>query len=505
MPPLKPPLPDFQVLEGTCLVFRLSKGSLLSSSRRGSLFRRMNSAPSGSLSDSSSENCETGHDGNCKNSKVLVVFNGVKNSTSSSPMKQDSDSRDSGCAVDDSSFRFAEPCGFAPKKTIGDSPNPSTEGCNESALCKMSGRKTESKSSFGSGSSFDDGFLDAWDLEKSFTDENEELPFGLGNLLKGPLLGTNGICSDDEKSGVVRPPLRRFNSLMDNYSSPASSKARVGLFRDDLLSDESPRCDKLAFKRPREIDTNSAKRRKSSSLQTIWEKSVKETSNSRYKLQRSISETAASSLSSMLHKSDLIADFTRPYALPVVSGRHEDLKSITSDTLAGLLNGEFKNKVDSFKIIDCRYPYEYEGGHIKGSINLYTKEHVEQELFTSKITQESDSTGGESRNDKRNILIFHCEFSLERGPTLYRFLRRCDRNLSSYPSLHYPEVYLLHGGYESFFSTHKSLCEPCSYQPMVDPKHENDLRKFRIKSNSWSGDLKRQASRSGLKRLGLFN
>lgn len=86
----------------------------------------------------------------------------------------------------------------------------------------------------------------------------------------------------------------------------------------------------------------------------------------------------------------------------------------------------------------------------------------------------------------------------------YRFLRRCDRNLSSYPSLHYPEVYLLHGGYQSFFSNHKSLCEPCSYQPMVDPKHEKDLRKFRVKSNSWSGDLKRQASRSGLKRLGLF-
>ena len=52
---------------------------------------------------------------------------------------------------------------------------------------------------------------------------------------------------------------------------------------------------------------------------------------------------------------DLIADFSRPYALPFVSGRHEDLKSITSETLASLINGEFNAKVNSFKIIDCRF------------------------------------------------------------------------------------------------------------------------------------------------------
>ncbi|EEB16366.1 M-phase inducer phosphatase, putative [Pediculus humanus corporis] len=366
--------------------------------------------------------------------------------------------------------------------------------------------------SFGFPGSFDDGFLDVWDLEKSFTDENEELPMGLGNLLKGPLLGnSNGGKTEEEKGNCSRPPLRRFNSLAENYtSSPASSRARVGLFRDETVSKQSPG-EKLPFKRPREIDSNSCKRRKSNSLHTIPDKVLKDAYKSRYKLQRSISETAASSLALTLHKSDLIADFSRPYALPFVSGRHEDLKSITSETLASLINGEFNAKVNSFKIIDCRYPYEYDGGHIIGSINLYTKEQVEEEFFDNKgpldaadPSSSSSSDENDGLNEKRNILIFHCEFSLERGPALYRFLRRCDRNLSNYPSLHYPEVYLLHGGYKSFFSTHKSLCEPCFYQPMVDPKHENDLKKFRVKSNSWSGDNKKQTFRSGLKRLGLF-
>ena len=154
----------------------------------------------------------------------------------------------------------------------------------------------------------------------------------------------------------------------------------MGLFRDETVSKQSPG-EKLPFKRPREIDSNSCKRRKSNSLHTIPDKVLKDAYKSRYKLQRSISETAASSLALTLHKceifvlffwnfpsknftvivysqfitADLIADFSRPYALPFVSGRHEDLKSITSETLASLINGEFNAKVNSFKIIDCRF------------------------------------------------------------------------------------------------------------------------------------------------------
>lgn len=63
-----------------------------------------------------------------------------------------------------------------------------------------------------------------------------------------------------------------------------------------------------------------------------------------------------------------------------------------------------------------RYPYEYEGGHIKGAINLYTKEQMMDELKEKKYLQQIED--GQSSETKRNILIFHCEFSSERGPSL---------------------------------------------------------------------------------------
>lgn len=109
---------------------------------------------------------------------------------------------------------------------------------------------------------------------------------------------------------------------------------------------------------------------------------------------------------------NLIGDFSRPFCLPLIEGRHTDLKSISADTLRKLLLGEFDDKVASFKVIDCRYPYEFEGGHITGALNLYTHEQILEEFVTNK-TDTFDFDGG-----KRNILVFHCEFSSERGPKL---------------------------------------------------------------------------------------
>lgn len=59
--------------------------------------------------------------------------------------------------------------------------------------------------------------------------------------------------------------------------------------------------------------------------------------------------------------------------------------------------------------------------------------------------------------NKRVVLIFHCEFSSERGPKMSRFLRKSDRqaNKDCYPHLYYPELYLLDGGYKVYFETEK--------------------------------------------------
>ncbi|XP_052099031.1 synaptic vesicular amine transporter-like [Mytilus californianus] len=86
------------------------------------------------------------------------------------------------------------------------------------------------------------------------------------------------------------------------------------------------------------------------------------------------------------------------------------------------------------------------------------------------------------------VLIFHCEFSIERGPAMCRNLRQKDRetNADNYPHLFYPEIYLLQGGYKSFYQTYPELCTAEGYLPMLDKSHASDLRHFRVKSKSWS-------------------
>ncbi|KAK6185703.1 hypothetical protein SNE40_007877 [Patella caerulea] len=176
---------------------------------------------------------------------------------------------------------------------------------------------------------------------------------------------------------------------------------------------------------------------------------------------------------------ELVADCSRPYSLPTVCGKHKDLKSITPQTLADLLSGQYNRFTSDFRIFDCRYPYEYKGGHIQGAENIYTKESIDNELQRTE-------------KDRPSILIFHCEFSSQRAPRLLRYLRSQDRllNSASYPSLYYPEVYILDGGYKAFYEQTEGLCQPPAYTPMLHQDHGADLRHFRVKSKSWTAGEK---------------
>jgi hypothetical protein len=91
-------------------------------------------------------------------------------------------------------------------------------------------------------------------------------------------------------------------------------------------------------------------------------------------------------------------------------------------------------------IIDCRFPFEFEGGHIKGAKNFYLPEQVEDYFF---------------KNEKKDLtIIVHCEFSQKRGPKMFRSIREKDRclNLANYPKLTFPNLFLLEGGYSKFYN-----------------------------------------------------
>ncbi|KFQ83560.1 M-phase inducer phosphatase 1, partial [Phoenicopterus ruber ruber] len=189
---------------------------------------------------------------------------------------------------------------------------------------------------------------------------------------------------------------------------------------------------------------------------------------------------------------DLIGDFSKGYLFHTVDGKHQDLKYIDSEMIVSVLTGKFASFIKECVIIDCRYPYEYEGGHIKGAVNLHMEEDVEDYLLKKPI---------QPSENKRVIIVFHCEFSSERGPRMCRFVRERDRLGNEYPNLHYPELYVLKGGYKDFFSRCRSFCEPQSYRPMHHEDFKEDLKRFRTKSRTWAGEKSKRELYSRLKKL----
>ncbi|XP_076102452.1 M-phase inducer phosphatase 1-like isoform X1 [Mytilus galloprovincialis] len=420
---------------------------------------------------------------------------------------EENSSQDSGFSLDSRDFEFAAPVGVPKRsklKIISEdtcSPlkySPVKSSPSRARPKSFSGLKfSDSKATFQSDSplkmcplaSFDeedvdDGFLDLIDHEDN--SESSGVPDTMAKLFSAPVLSQTPECED-----YIPKVSDSFGKL---FSAPVASQTQV-------TDEETPklRRSRSLFNRSQSFDVRGrnkrfpasddstphqqSKRRKSFAVD---EDEVKETKSMPLpRLHRCHSETDAMikmALNKIYDEPDLIADCSKPYSLPVIPGKKQDLKSISSETVRQLLDNEYSHVVEKFIIIDCRYPYEYQGGHIRGAKNIYTRESITEE-FLRNPSQPEDP-------EKRNILIFHCEFSSERGPNLSRFLRQQDRhaNKECYPALHYPEVYLLEGGYKVFYEQFSEYCDPISYKPMLHKDHQEDLRHFRIKSKSWAGE-----------------
>lgn len=131
---------------------------------------------------------------------------------------------------------------------------------------------------------------------------------------------------------------------------------------------------------------------------------------------------------------------------PVIPFRGS-IPHISPETLIKILSKKYKAYYDSFSIIDCRFPYEYRDGHIRGAINTNDPEKLKAEFFDNV--------------KERTLIIFHCEFSQNRGPELASIFRAIDRKINKecYPKLIYPDVYVLHGGYSEFYGKYSDWCD----------------------------------------------
>lgn len=103
---------------------------------------------------------------------------------------------------------------------------------------------------------------------------------------------------------------------------------------------------------------------------------------------------------------DAIMDIDDPprLRLPHFNSDNDNLPRITKETMADFLDGKYHQNYTRSLIIDCRFEYEFEGGHIEGAVNFNDKEKLAKELF--------DATPGNT------LLIFHCEYSKHRAPLM---------------------------------------------------------------------------------------
>ncbi|XP_029077566.1 M-phase inducer phosphatase 2 isoform X2 [Monodon monoceros] len=320
----------------------------------------------------------------------------------------------------------------------------------------------------------------------------EAYPGGLGALEVGPLPAnvTISLLIWPQEDDVVPPgmeslisaPLVKTSEKEEEQDLIMYSKCQR-LFRSPSMPCSVIRPILKRLERPQDRDLPIQSKRRRSVTPPEEEQREAEEPKARVLRSKSLCHDEIENILDSDHR-ELIGDYSKAFLLQTVDGKHQDLKYISPETMVALLTGKFSNIVERFVIVDCRYPYEYEGGHIKTAVNLPLERDAETFLLQSPITPCS--------LDKRIILVFHCEFSSERGPRMCRFIRERDRASNDYPSLYYPEMYILKGGYKEFFPQHPTFCEPQDYRPMNHEAFKDELKTFRLKTRSWAGERSRR-------------
>uniref|UniRef100_A0A8C4WWW7 protein-tyrosine-phosphatase n=1 Tax=Eptatretus burgeri TaxID=7764 RepID=A0A8C4WWW7_EPTBU len=331
-------------------------------------------------------------------------------------------------------------------------------------------------------------------------EESHAVPSSVATLILAPF-----VCHNEDKKlseTSVQKHLRfRSGCFFRSPSAPTSSsldmlKQQRHEHNEQVPLDSSP-------SQNNHCDSSAAKALLSMTTLPQWEQN---TWNGQENSEESIGDASEES------SKDLFDSSLTPI-LPHAMGVRPGLCYITPETLVSALEGAYVEHIDKLLVVDCRYPYEFQGGHIRGAWNLYTKEELQENLLDHPLRP--------SRSQGRVIIVFHCEFSSERGPRQYvhligstfvitfhsgtvnlrgqldhgiicllhlslwfilfvasfsfvfscecdithpphsthltldrcHALRQMDRkmNINKYPKVFYPELYVLLGGYREFF------------------------------------------------------
>jgi len=112
-------------------------------------------------------------------------------------------------------------------------------------------------------------------------------------------------------------------------------------------------------------------------------------------------------------------------------GRFENVKQISCQEVRDILVEETTNP---FVILDCRFDYEFFGGHLRGAVKCPTRTSIE-EIF-------------EQYEHVENVkFILHCELSVCRAPRAADYLACLfDRYVGRKPTF-----YIMNGGYSRFW------------------------------------------------------
>jgi rhodanese-related sulfurtransferase len=154
-----------------------------------------------------------------------------------------------------------------------------------------------------------------------------------------------------------------------------------------------------------------------------------------------------------------------PMNVPEISSEDTNIRSIDVHVMNDILGGKLHSIYSSIYIIDCRSPYEYQSGHIRGAINSWAEEGINRLLFKRNLSQD------------KTLIVLHCEHSEVRAPRMQvsslpllssrayesraNHIRQQDRgrNGEDYPRLTYPELWILEGGFKAFYSAYENLCD----------------------------------------------